>query len=92
MQFHTLIVPRSPFSLLPKLLLCGPRNVRDHVSDESCSFSIFSEEPHGGVFRVQFLEHGEEERVWIGGERFRDVFLVEDIVEKCGKLDHEEIG
>ena len=46
---------------------------------------------HGGVIRVQFFEYGEEERVWIGGEQSRDVFLVEDIVEKCGKLDHEEI-
>lgn len=91
MQLHAAIMPRSPLSLLSELLLRGPRNVRNHVRNKPQPLSVFSEETHGGVLRVQFLEHGEEERVWVGGERFRDVFLVEDIVEKCGELDHEEI-
>ena len=92
MQLHAPIMPRSPFPLLPKLLLSGPRNVRNDVCDEPRPVSVFSEQPCGGVFFIQLFEHGEEERIWIGGECFRDVFLVEDIVKKGGELDHEEIG
>jgi len=91
-QLYALIMPRPPFPLLPEFLLSGPRNIRNDVCDEPRPLPIPSEEPHGGVLCIQFFEHGEEERVWIGGERFWDVFLVEHIVKKGGKLNHKEIG
>ena len=66
MQLHTPVMPRSPFSLLPKLFLGGPRDIRNYVCNKPCPPSVFSKEPHGGVLRIQFSERGEEERVWIG--------------------------
>ena len=92
MQLHTPVVPRSPSSLLPQLLLGRPRDIRNDVCNEPYPPPVFREEPHGGVICIQFFEHGEEECVWVGGERFWDVFLVEDIVKECGELYHEEIG
>lgn len=68
MQLNAPIMPRSPFSFLPKLLFGGPGNVRNDIRDKPCALSVFSQEPHGGVLRIQFFEDGEEERVWIAGE------------------------
>ena len=91
-QLHTFIMPRPPSPLLPKFLLGGPGNIRDDVCDEPRPFSASSKKPHGGMLCIQFFEHGEEERVWIRGERFWDVFLVEHIVKKGGEFDHKEVG
>lgn len=84
-------MPRSPFPFLPELLLGAPRNICDNVCNKSGSLSIFAQEPHRGVLRIQLFEHRKKERVWIGGEWFWYVFFVKDVVEKRRKLNHEEI-